>query len=67
MQDGSVDAKPDPDPTFLFNADPDPDHIPNFTHVGISAKVLTFIRSSVSPHCFIFLGSVSDVDPDPQH
>ncbi len=59
------DADPDPDPTYHFNADPDPDQDPeqdpslSFTHVGKSVQ--TFIHSSASLYCFIFLVSVIGV------
>jgi hypothetical protein len=61
---GSVsffDADPDPDLTFHFNANPDLDPTPNFTHVGKSEIFQTFIRSNVRLlDCFIFLVSATD-------
>jgi hypothetical protein len=34
---------PDPNWIFHFNADPDPDRTPSFTHVGKSIFLLTYI------------------------
>jgi|688.fasta_scaffold1256234_1 hypothetical protein len=42
----------DPDPTFRFAADPDPDLSPSFTHGGKPGFICTFINSSASLHFF---------------
>jgi hypothetical protein len=54
------DADPDSDPTFNINADPAPGFTP-LEHVGKSELVLTFMHSSASLHCFIFLATVIGV------
>ncbi len=52
---------PDPDPTLHFDADPDLDPTPSFTYVRKSEIFWTFIHSSASLQCFIFLTIVIDV------
>ncbi len=49
------DAAPHPDPTFHFDADPDPnsDPTPSFTHVGKSENFYTFIYRSTNLHCVL--------------
>jgi hypothetical protein len=54
------DADPDLDPTFNINSDPAPGSTP-LEHVGKSELKLTFMHSSASLHCFIFLATVIDV------
>jgi hypothetical protein len=54
------DAYRDPDPTFHFDAVPDPNLTPTFTYVGKSQNIFAFIHSSTGPHYFIFLVSVID-------
>ncbi len=51
----------DPDPTFHFDADPDPipDSTPSFTHIGISKENFGFFIQSMMP-------IRPDPDPDPQ-
>jgi hypothetical protein len=48
----------DPDLTFHFDAEPDPDPFLNFTHVKKSDFFNLFIRSSTSLPGLIFLVSV---------
>jgi hypothetical protein len=51
------DTDPDPDATFHFNADPDPDPAPSCTLIKKSELFFTFVHSSASLHCCIFLVS----------
>jgi len=48
----------DLDLTFHVDADRDPDHTPNFTHLRKSNLFWTSNHSSASLHCLIFLISV---------
>jgi hypothetical protein len=64
------------DPTFYFDADPDPDadwhqnnadphadHTPSFTHNGKWANFFTVVHSNASLRCFSFIisGNVSSI------
>jgi hypothetical protein len=52
------DTDPDLDPTFPYDAaDPDPTPIPSFTHIRKSEFFSTFIYSSASLNCVVFVVS----------